>query len=199
LALGFYLSGHLFNAYAPEARRFARGKLADLSPSRDARLIAGVIAGVRTQMTQRGKIMIVTLDDGTATVDVTVYSELVEANKGLFKEDEFLAVMGKVSEDRFSGGLRISAEKVMDIAGARIQFGKKFWFSHSAPVDVNQMKELLTPYRSESGLPFSMRYTPEGVGSCDIFWPDDWRVLPADGLKQSLSERLGVKNAEVEY
>ena len=27
LALGFYLSGHLFNAYAPEARRFARGTM----------------------------------------------------------------------------------------------------------------------------------------------------------------------------
>jgi len=199
LALGFYLSGHLFNAYAPEARRFARGKLADLSPSRDARLIAGVISGVRTQMTQRGKIMIVTLDDSTATVDVTVYSELVDASKGLLKEDEFLAVMGKVSEDRFSGGLRITAEKVMDIAGARIQFGKKFWFAHSSPLDVDQMKDLLAPYRSESGLPFSMRYMPQGVGSCDIYWPDDWRVLPADGLKQVLNDRLGVKNAEVEY
>ena len=199
LALGFYLSGHLFNAYASEARRFARGKLADLSPSREPRLIAGVISGLRTQMTQRGKIMIVTLDDSTATVDVTVYSELVDANKGLFKEDEFLAVVGKVSEDRFSGGLRISAEKVMDIAGARIQFGKKFWFEHASPLDTEQMKELLTPYRSEAGLPFSMRYMPQGVGSCDIYWPDEWRVLPADGLKQMLSERFGVKNAEVEY
>ena len=44
-----------------------------------------------------------------------------------------------------------------------------------------------------------MRYMPQGVGSCDIYWPDDWRVLPADGLKQMLSERFGVKNAEVEY
>jgi DNA polymerase-3 subunit alpha len=199
LALGFYLSGHLFDAYAPEVRRFARGKLADLSPSREPRLIAGVISALRTQMTQRGKIMIATLDDGTATVDVTVYSEVFDANKAMFKEDEFLAVLGKVSEDRFSGGLRISAEKVMDIAAARVQFGKKFWFPYGSAFDTEQIKALLTPYRSADGLPFMIRYTPQGIGSCDIAWPDDWRVLPADALKQSLNERLGVSNAEVEY
>jgi len=199
LALGFYLSGHLFNAYAPEARKFARTKLADLSPSREPRLIAGVISGLRTQMTQRGKIMIVTLDDASATVDVTVYNELYDANKALFREDEFLAVQGKVSEDRFSGGLRITADKVMDIAAARVQFGKKFWFAHAAALDTEQIKDLLAPYRSQAGLPFSIRYMRQGVGSCEIVWPDDWRVLPADALKQSLSERFGVNNAEVEY
>ncbi|MFI4940438.1 MAG: DNA polymerase III subunit alpha [Burkholderiales bacterium] len=199
LALGFYLSGHLFNAYAQEVRKFVRGTLASLSPSREPRLIAGIISSLRTQMTQRGKITIVTLDDASATVEVTVYSELYEPNKSWFREDEFLAVQGKVSEDRFSGGLRITAEKVMDIAAARIQFGKKFRFAHPSALDAKQIKDLLTPYRSESGLPFAMRYTPDGIGSCDIIWPDDWRVLPADGLKQSINERLGIDNAEVEY
>ena len=81
-ALGFYLSGHLFNAYAEEVRKFVTTKLASLEPSREPRLMAGMISGVRTQMTQRGKILIVTLDDGTATVDVTVYNELYEAEQG---------------------------------------------------------------------------------------------------------------------
>jgi DNA polymerase-3 subunit alpha len=124
---------------------------------------------------------------------------LYDANKTLFKEDEFLAVQGKVSEDRFSGGLRITADKVMDIAAARVQFGKKFTFARTSAIDMNQIKELLQPYRSVAGLPLSMRYEPQGVGSCDIAWPDDWRVLPADGLKQSLNERLGGNSAGVEY
>ncbi|MBV8666365.1 MAG: DNA polymerase III subunit alpha [Burkholderiaceae bacterium] len=199
LALGFYLSGHMFNAYAPEVRKFARGKLSDLSPSRESRLIAGVISGLRTQMTQRGKIMIATLDDGSAAVEVTVYGELFDSHKTLFKEDEFLAVQGRVSEDRFSGGLRITADRVMDIAAARVQFGKKFSFAHGAALDLNQIREMLQPYRSQDGLPLAMRYAPQGVGMCDIAWPDDWRVLPSDGLKQSLNDRFGIKQAEVEY
>jgi DNA polymerase-3 subunit alpha len=197
-ALGFYLSGHLFNAYTMEARKFARTKLADLTPAREPKLIAGVISAVRTQMTQRGKMLIVTLDDASATVDVTIYSELYDANKSLFKEDEFLAVQGKVSEDRFSGGLRITAEKVMDIATARIQFGKVFAFSLPDGIDATQMKNILAPYRCDAGLPLTMRYTQQGVG-CEIRLADEWRVSPADGLKQTLMERFGAVNIDVEY
>ncbi|RJF94979.1 DNA polymerase III subunit alpha [Noviherbaspirillum saxi] len=199
IALGFYLSGHLFNAYEQEVRKFARAKLSSLEPSREPRLMAGIISALRTQMTQRGKIMIVTLDDGTATVDVTVYSELYEPNKQLFKEDEFLAVQGKVSEDRFAGGIRVSADKVMDVAMARVQFGRQFCFSLSTRLDTTQLKQILTPYRSENGLPLTLRYVQEGVGSCEIRFADDWRVAPADGLKQVLADKLGIKGATVEY
>lgn len=197
-ALGFYLSGHLFNSYAEEVRKFVRTPLAKLEPSRESRLIAGIITTVRTQMTQRGKMVIVTLDDATAVVDVTVYNELYDPNRHLFKEDEFLAVQGKVSEDRFNGGLRISAEKVMDIAAARVQFGKQFSFSLTDRIDAAQIKTILTPYRSETGLPLTMRYIQQGVG-CEIRLADEWRVAPADALKQTLAERLGVKGAAVEY
>ncbi|MGE5622024.1 MAG: DNA polymerase III subunit alpha [Bacillota bacterium] len=198
-ALGFYLSGHLFNAYAEEVRKFVKTKLSSLEPSRDARVMAGIITAVRVQMTQRGKMVVVTLDDNTATVDVTVFNELYEPNKHLFKEDEFLAVLGKVSEDRFSGGLRVTAEKVMDIAMARIAFGKQFAFSVDTRLDALQIKNVLAPYRSETGLPLTMRYLQQGVGYCEIRLADDWRVAPADGLKQVLAEKLGVQGATVEY
>jgi DNA polymerase III subunit alpha len=197
-ALGYYLSGHLFNAYAEEARKFARSKLASLEPSRDPRLMAGVICGLRTQMTQRGKIVVVSLDDMSAVVEVTVFNELYDANRALFKEDEFLAVVGKVSEDRFSGGLRITAEKVMDIAGARIQFGKQFSFTLSQRIDAMQIRNILSPFKSEGGLPLTLRYLQDGVG-CEIRLADEWRVSPADALKQALFDRLGVQGATVEY
>ncbi|MBK4733667.1 DNA polymerase III subunit alpha [Noviherbaspirillum pedocola] len=198
VALGFYLSGHLFDAYAEEARKFARTRLSDLAPSREPRLIAGVISGLRAQMTQRGKMLIVTLDDGSAAVEVTVYNEVFDANRELFKEDEFLAVQGKVSEDRFSGGLRITAEKVMDIATARIAFGRKFAFSLTDSSDAAQIRAILSQFRSESGLPLAMRYTRDGI-DCEVQWPDEWRVAPADALRQSLFERLGARSAAVEY
>ncbi|MDB5797317.1 MAG: polymerase subunit alpha [Paucimonas sp.] len=197
-ALGFYLSGHLFNAYAEEARRFARTRLADLQPAREPRLIAGIISGLRTQMTQRGRMLVVSLDDGSAVVEVTVYNELYDANRTLFKEDEFLCVQGKVSEDRFSGGLRISAEKAMDIAAARAQFGKKFAFAVSQRLDLEQVRAILTQFRSDQGLPLTMQYTQQGI-DCEIRWPDEWRVAPSDGLRQSLMEKLGARVAVVEY
>lgn len=198
IALGYYLSGHMFDSYAAEVRRFAKTKLKDLEPSRDPRMLCGVITGVRTQMTQRGKILIVALDDKTGVVEVTVYSELLEQNKNIFKEDEFLLVVGKVSEDRFNGGLRITAEKVFDIAAARIQYG--FKLEMDVPCDLNPAKlaEVLLPHRMQDGMPVSLRIKPQGVEAI-LQLGDDWRVAPSDTLKQQLELTLGAKDVAVEY
>ena len=198
-ALGFYLSGHLFHAYREEARRFARTKLCDLVASREPRMIAGVISAVRTQMTQRGKMIIVTLDDASATVDVTVYSELYEPNRALFKEDEFLAVQGKISEDRFSGGLRITAEKVMDIAAARGAFVKVLRLSMNGQADADKLRELIQPYRQkETACPVVVQYTKNGALT-ELRLSDDWRVRPDDVLYRNLCDWLKAENVQMEY
>ena len=198
IALGFYLSGHMFDTYAPEVRRFARTKLADLDPSREPRMLCGVITGVRSQMTQRGRILIVSLDDKTAVVEVTVYSEVFDANKNIFKEDEFLLVVGKVSEDRFNGGLRITAEKVFDIAMSRIQYGHRLAMSIACTVSPAKVAEVLLPYRNADGLPVAMRIKPQGV-ECTLQLGDEWRVAPSDALTLALEQVLGAKEVAVEY
>ena len=198
-ALGFYLSGHLFKSYEAEARRFARVKLADLSPSRDSRLVVGIITGVRTQMTQRGKMVIVSLDDMSAVVEVTVYNEVFDANRALFKEDEFLAVHCKVSEDRFSGGLRITAERVMDIATARASFVKALRLSLNGQADAVKLRELIQPFQqSESSCPIVVQYTKNGALS-EIRLSDEWRVRADEKLRTSLCEWLSPDNVWFEY
>ncbi|MFA9217548.1 MAG: DNA polymerase III subunit alpha [Sphingomonadaceae bacterium] len=198
IALGFYLSGHMFDSFAPEARRFARTKLAELEPSREPRMLCGVITGIRPQMTQRGKLLIVTLDDKSAVVEVTVYSEVFEENKKMFKEDEFLAVIGKVSEDRFSGGLRISAEKVFDIVTARVQYGRQLGLQLPHTLDSRKIAEVLAPHRSDNGLPIAARIAPQGV-SCVLQFGDDWRVAPSDELQLALQQVLGATEVAIEY
>ena len=198
IALGFYLSGHMFDTYADEVRRFARTKLKDLDPSREPRMLCGVITGVRSQMTQRGRILIVSLDDKTAVVEVTVYSEVFDANKNIFKEDEFLLVVGKVSEDRFNGGLRITAEKVFDIAMSRIQYGHRLAMSLACTVSPAKVAEVLQPYRNADGLPVAMRIKPQGV-ECTLQLGDEWRVAPSDALALALEQVLGAKEVAVEY
>jgi DNA polymerase-3 subunit alpha len=197
-ALGYYLSGHMFDSYQAEVRRFAKTKLKDLEPSRDPRMLCGVITGVRTQLTQRGKILIVTLDDKTGVVEVTIYNELLELNKNIFREDEFLLVVGKVSEDRFNGGLRITAEKAFDIAAARIQYGHKLEMDLACTVNPAKLAEILQPYRQEGGLPVSLRVTPQGI-PCVVQLGDGWRVAPSDELKYALELQLGAKEVAVEY
>ncbi|MCQ4438296.1 hypothetical protein NO135_25140, partial [Clostridioides difficile] len=72
--------GHLFDAYRDEVRRFVRQKVGALKEGRD-KLVAGIIASLRTQMTQRGKMLIALLDDGSGQCEITIFNEQFEANK----------------------------------------------------------------------------------------------------------------------
>ena len=198
-ALGFYLSGHLFHAYADEVSKFIRTRLSDLTPSREPRLMVGIISAMRSQMTQRGRMMIVTLDDGSAQVEVTVYSETYEANRTLFREDEFLAVQGKVSEDRFSGGLRITADKVMDIAATRASFVKALRLSMNGQADAARLRELIQPFQQiEASCPIVVQYMKNGALG-ELRLSDEWRVRADDNLRARLSEWLSPDNVWFEY
>jgi DNA polymerase-3 subunit alpha len=142
---------------------------------------------------------VVSLDDASATVEVTVYSEVLDANRALFKEDEFLAVHGKISEDRFSGGLRITAERVMDIAGARASFVKALRLSMNGQADAGKLRELIQPFKqSEASCPIVVQYMKNGALS-ELRLSDEWRVRADDNLRAKLSEWLSPDNVWFEY
>jgi DNA polymerase-3 subunit alpha len=141
-ALGFYLSGHLFDAYKAEVRRFVRQKIGELKEGRD-KLVAGVITMMRTQMTQRGKMLIVNLDDGTGQCEVTVFNEQFEANKALFKEDELLVVQGQARNDAFTGGIRFTVESAMDLERARSRYAQGVKVEMNGNADALRLKRVL--------------------------------------------------------
>lgn len=144
-ALGFYLSGHLFDAYRAEVRRFARMKLGELKEGRD-KLVAGVIASLRTQMTQRGKMIIALLDDGTGQCEITVFNEQFDANRGLFKEDELLIVQGQARNDAFTGGIRFTADTVMDLERARSRYAQAVRMRMNGNADAGALRRVLEPH-----------------------------------------------------
>ncbi|WP_153102191.1 DNA polymerase III subunit alpha [Paraburkholderia hayleyella] len=141
-ALGFYLSGHLFDAYRAEIRRFVRQKIGELKEGRD-KLLAGVIVSLRTQMTQRGKMLIALLDDGSGQCEVTVFNELFEAHKALFKEDELLVVQGQARNDAFTGGIRFTVEAVMDLGRARSRYAEALKVQMNGNADALALRRVL--------------------------------------------------------
>lgn len=197
-ALGFYFSGHLFSAYAKEVRQFIKTPLSKLQTSREPKLMTGVISAFRTQMTQRGKMAIVTIDDGTAAVDVTIFNELLEQSKDMLKEDELLVVNGKVSEDRFSGGLRITAEQVMGLDAARIQYARYVQLDVDKTCNISALKATLAQYRREDGLQCLLHYT-RSEASCDVLLADTWSLVPNEALQAALEDVPGVAKASVVY
>jgi DNA polymerase-3 subunit alpha len=202
-ALGFCLSGHPFAVHARALEGFARTPIARLGSAERA-WIAGVIASARVQMTRRGRMMSVQLEDGTGQIEVSVFSELFESQREKLREDALLVVCGKVQRDEYAGGVRITAEELYDLAGLRERFGARLRIamngSSREPLAARRLRDTLAPYRVEGkgGCAVLVHYE-NGAASCDVALGDAWRVKPDARLIGELSDWLAPENVQVQY
>ena len=196
-ALGFFFSGHPYNTSKKELSRFIRRPLNRLEPSKEMTTIAGIVVGVRTQMTRRGKMLFVQIDDGTAMVEVSVFNELFEAERAKIVTDEVLVIEGKVSYDDFSGGNRIIADKLMTLGEARARFAKFLLLKMNGNADARKLKSLLTPF-TPGPATVRLRYR-NATAECEIVLGEAVRVRLDDALLDALSNWLKAENVEIVY
>lgn len=186
-ALGFYLSGHLFDQSASEVRRFAKRAIADLIDSREPQILAGIVSDLRVINGQRGRVAIFKLDDKSEAIEAVANEDLLNANKDLLRDDELIIVLGKAQPDRFSGGMRLNVQQVWDLATARCRFGKylRVEVNGSVPPVVEVLRE--HPSRRidteegpiTQGLPVRLVLQREGAsGELDL--GDEGRFFPTD-------------------
>jgi DNA polymerase III subunit alpha len=201
-ALGFYFSGHPYLSHKEEIAQFVRGSLADLVPQEQPKLIAGVVMGIRIRMTQRGKMAIVSLDDAIARVDVVVGSELLNQYANLIKEDQLLVIEGRVSNDEFSGGIRVNARKLFDLPSARSAYASMLKISCNGQSDASKLTAILNPYRIKSSdkklCPIKIEYH-NAQGQASLMLGDNWRVDLQDDLIHHLQSWLSKENVKILY
>jgi DNA polymerase III subunit alpha len=199
-ALGFYLSGHLFTVYEREIVGFPRTALAKLAASQYQVTIAGIVASARTQMTRRGRMMVVMLDDGTAQLEISVFNELFDRHRDKLKEDALLIVQGKAQKDEFSGGLRVTAEELLDLETLRSKYSGRLKISMNGQADAKKLQEMLAPHRANGGGGFKVvvKYQRDG-NECEVVLGDGWRVRPDEQLISKLSAWLTPENVQVSY
>jgi DNA polymerase-3 subunit alpha len=204
LAIGFFFSGHPFNACKDEVRRFVRQPLAQLTASRDSVLLAGIAMEVRYKMGVRGKVAFILLDDGTMPREVTVYNETLDACRDKIAVDEVLVIEGKASEDEFSGGLRIVADRLLNFSEARARFARSLRLrldigalNGTAEAAITRLSALLEPFRA-AVCPVRVSIH-NGQAEGDLALGDAWRVKPDDALLESLREWLPPGAVEVVY
>lgn len=95
--------------------------------------------------------------------------KVLDANKQRIVQDEVLIVEAKVSNDDFTGGLRVIAEKLMTLGEARGRYARSLRLAVNGEVAASggpraaaeQLATLLGPYRTEpdaGGCPVRLRY-----------------------------------------
>jgi DNA polymerase III subunit alpha len=206
-ALGFYLSGHLFEEYAPEVRLFAKKCIADLVDSREPQLLAGIVSDLRVVNGARGRTAIFRLDDGSEYIEAVAQEELYDAHRERLRDDELVLIQGKVQNDRFSGGLRLQVGAVWDLAAARARFGR--WFAVAVNGKAPPVADVIRTWppkkietdkgELQQGLAIRLLVDREhaqavlDLGDASRFWPSDealarWKTLAHEGRASVIYE-----------
>jgi len=122
-------------------------------------------------MTKRGMMRIIEIDDGTASLEITVFSELWDRYRQSIRVDEPLIVCARIENDEFSGGLRGAATELLTLGEARIKFSLGLRLNLTAGAAPEKIRSLLEP----------------------------WRVKPEEELIRTLSEHLPRESVEIVY
>ena len=209
-AVGFYLSGHLFDEVETEVRQFAKLKIEDLIDSRDTRILAAIVTDLRVINGNRGKVIIFKLDDKTDMLEASVDEATYNANRNLLKDDELVIVQGTLqgASERF--GRRFKVTQVYDLETARCKFGKylRVAVNGTAP-DIARIVKDFPPRREMSaqgefmrGLPVRLsvrRNADFGVVEVPLALDERARFFPTDAALASWMAQADAGMAQIVY
>jgi DNA polymerase-3 subunit alpha len=156
-------------------------------------------------------MLIVTLDDASGQLEVTVFNTLFESHRTRLREDELVILTGVVRNDEFSGGMRMVADTVLDLAMARSRYARGLRLSMNGASDAARLRQLLSAYRAstkpagdapDAGCRITISYCTSHASPgarCEIDLGEGWRVIADDGLVGGLGEWLAPENVHVVY
>jgi len=201
--LGLYLTGHPIARYEQELAHFIDSTIAELKPTEDKNIVvAGLVVGMRAMQTRRGdRMAFVTLDDRTGRLELAVFSELFERHRDLLAKDTLLVVEGQVSMDEYSGGFKMSAERIYNIDQARSTFASRLEIDVDATLAatgfIQALQQVLKPATPGNCL-VCIRYDA-GPASAELVLGPEWKVIPSGALLERLTGLAGEGRVRLIY
>ncbi|MGB2287500.1 MAG: DNA polymerase III subunit alpha [Porticoccaceae bacterium] len=200
--LGLYLTGHPIDEYEDELRSMIANRIVDLRPSKENVSISGMVVGMRVMKNKRGdNFAFLTLDDKSGRIELSVWAEKFNAYRDILTKDALLVVQGAVSEDSFTGGLKMVAESIQSVYEARCSKLNRLQLSISqaqvAEDWVEQLHGIVSDFK-EGNCPIALEYSmPSAVGQLTL--GKQWLVQPKDELIARLREDFGKNNVSLQY
>ncbi|MDM0112692.1 DNA polymerase III subunit alpha [Variovorax sp. J22R133] len=205
-AVGFFLSGHLFDEVAHEVRRFCKRQIDDLIDSRDQQVLAGIVSDLRVINGNRGKLGIFKLDDKSGSIEATADEALLNSSRNTLKDDELIIVSGRLQPGRGGFEARFVVQQIWDLAAARCRFGKflRVVVNGKAPDIARLAREF--PPRTESSEQGDLR---QGLGvrlslaragaQVELQLGEAAKFFPTDAALASWTAQAEAGNAAVIY
>src|SRR5690606_5969447 len=200
--LGLYVTGHPFDDYESELRRFVPNRIVDLKADNNSQTVSGLVVSLRTMKNKRGDNMaFVLLDDRSARIEIALFADAYSEHREKLVKDAILIIEGQVSQDDYSGGLKMRAKNVRTLVEAR---------QHSARALEVQLTE--QDFRGDFRLEFQRLLEGSRNGRCPLViryqragakarlrLPEEWAVQPTDELLARLRERYGAERVALSY
>jgi len=197
--LGLYLSGHPVDRYADELAGLVSCPLADLRPGR--KRVAGLVMAVRIIKTRRGRMAVVSLDDKTARVEITVYRDLFERCMDKLVVDHIIVAEGNCDVDEFSGDYSLQAEELLTVDEARNRLARALVLKVSdervGNGFVDDLRDTIARH-AHGRCPVDIEYGRADLRA-RLRLGEHWRVTVCDALLDGLKRQLGQQQVHVEY
>jgi len=143
----------------------------------------------------------VTLDDRTGRLELAVFSDLYNASRELLNKDSLVVVEGQVSVDEYTGGFKMSAEKLYNMDSARAAFSRRVVIDvdeeQAGNGFVAELTEILAP-ALRGACPVYLNYRTRRADA-EIALGDDWRIQPTTSVLEQLQRLAGEGRVRMEY
>ena len=143
-----------------ELKNFISKKISEVAPARGSiQKIAGLIVEQRVMKTKKGdNLCFVTLDDRSARIEVTLFGDVYEQYRDIIKKDTIVIMEGEISNDDYSGGLKVRANRLISIPQARAMYAQSIQVKCTQKDfkgrKLAQVTKLLTQYQAPTRLVF---------------------------------------------
>ena len=201
--LGLYLTGHPIDVYRPELKSFISNKINELTPTR--RGVTTVFAGLVVDIANFPNRMMVTLDDGTARIEISANHERFQRFKDIIVNEQVVVIEGEIYEregfDRPMGRLT-KAFTLNEIRQKRANAIKiKLLPEHISPSLSTDLTRILTPFCNVdmcNHIPLQMLIDVP-YATAELHFAPHWNVAPLDEMLAKLRDYFGKEALQVEY
>jgi len=209
--LGLYLTGHPAKPFAALLARVATHWIGDLVSERPPagaepmRFGGGklvTVGGLVDDIKKRGPRVILTLDDSTGRVEVTLFEDVYQKYRDIATKDALVIVEGMLRFDDFSDGWRLAARSITDLGKMSEQQARHIvltWPQDRPDTAALQgrLAELLAAYRP-GPCTILIEYSGAAARGALKLGPE-WGVRATSELRESLEGLLGRGTVDVRY
>ena len=201
--LGLYLTGHPIDVYRPELKSFISNKINELTPTR--RGVTTVFAGLVVDIANFPNRMMVTLDDGTARIEISANHERFQRFKDIIVNERVVVIEGEIYEregfDRPMGRLT-KAFTLNEIRQKRANHILiKLNEDTNIPSLSQDLQNILRPFTNVD----MCNHIPVHIAldypyaTANLHLGVNWNVAPLDELLAKLRDYFGKDSLHVEY